>query len=91
MHHKQTQSFAELLQSAVEEPGTLSAAYQQFHTYSLGNQLLAMFQCQERGLRPGPLATFPKWKELGRHVRNGREGADAVHAADAQEAAGAAC
>ena len=54
MHTVHTQSFAELLQSAVEEPGTLSAAYQQFHNYSLGNQLLAMFQCQERGLRPGP-------------------------------------
>ena len=50
MHHKNTQSFAELLQSAVEELGTLSAAYQQFHAYSLGNQLLAMFQCQKRGL-----------------------------------------
>ena len=73
MHTTQTQSFAELLQSAVEEPGTLSAAYQQFHSYSLGNQLLAMFQCQERGLKPGPLATFPRWKELGRHVRKGEK------------------
>ncbi len=36
MHKVQTQSFAELLQSAVEEPGTLSAAYQQFHAYSVG-------------------------------------------------------
>ncbi len=73
MHKGQTQSFAELLQSAVAEPGTLSAAYQQFHSYSLGNQLLAMFQCQERGLQPGPLATFPRWKELGRHVRKGEK------------------
>ena len=73
MHTVHTQSFAELLQSAVAEPGTLSAAYQQFHSYSLGNQLLAMFQCQARGLKPGPLATFPKWKELGRHVRKGEK------------------
>ncbi len=28
-----------------------------------------MFQCFERGVQPGPLATFPKWKELGRHVK----------------------
>ena len=73
MHTTNTQSFAELLQSAVAEPGTLSAAYQQFHSFSLGNQLLAMFQCQARGLKPGPLATFPKWKELGRHVRKGEK------------------
>ncbi len=73
MHKAQTLSFAELLQSAVKEPGRLSLAYQQFHSYSLGNQLLAMFQCQERGLRPGPLATFPRWKELGRHVKRGEK------------------
>ncbi len=34
--------FAELLQSAVHEPGILSQAYQQFHSYSLG-----MFQCHQ--------------------------------------------
>ena len=66
-------AFADLLQTAVTEPGTVSQAYQQFHSYSLGNQLLAMFQCLERGLRPGPLATFPRWKELGRHVRKGEK------------------
>ena len=66
-------TFAELLRSAVEEPGTLSTAYQQFHNYSLGNQLLAMFQCHQRGLRPGPMATFPRWQELGRNVRKGEK------------------
>jgi len=65
--------FAELLQSVVHEPGILSQAYQQFHTYSLGNQLLAMFQCHERDIPAGPLATFPRWKELGRHVRKGEK------------------
>ena len=66
-------TFAGLLRTAVDEPGTLSNAYQQFHTYSLGNQLLAMFQCQAKGLQPGPMATFPRWKELGRHVRKGEK------------------
>ena len=66
-------SFAGLLRSAVAEPGTLSSAYQAFHAYSLGNQLLAMFQCHARGLRPGPMATFPRWRELGRHVRRGEK------------------
>lgn len=66
-------SFAELLKSAVSEPGTISAAYNQFHSYSLGNQLVAWTQCLKRGLEPGPLATFPKWKELGRYVKKGEK------------------
>ena len=66
-------SFAHLLQTAVHEPGIISRAYQQFHSYSLGNQLLAMAQCAERGIPPGPLATFPRWKELGRHVKRGEK------------------
>ena len=68
-----TPSFADLLRSAVTDPGVVSSAYRQFHTYSLGNQLLAWAQCLERGIPPGPMATFPKWKELGRHVRKGEK------------------
>lgn len=66
-------SFAELLQSVVSEPGIVSAAYRQFHNYSVGNQLLAWSQCLERGIQPGPLATFQRWKELGRHVKRGEK------------------
>ena len=73
MSHPTPIGFAKLLQSAVNEPGALSQAYRQFHTYSLGNQLLAMFQCHERGIAPGPMATFPGWKALGRHVRKGQK------------------
>ena len=73
MQSKTNPTFAGLLRSAVEEPGTLSGAYRQFHNYSLGNQLLAMFQCQARGLKPGPMATYPRWKELGRHVKRGEK------------------
>ena len=73
MQRTDNPTFAELLRSAVDEPGTISTAYQQFHNYSLGNQLLAMFQCHQRGLKPGPMATFPRWIELGRHVRKGEK------------------
>ena len=66
-------AFADLLRDAVHEPGILSRAYSQFHSYSLGNQLLAMAQCHEREVEPGPMATYPKWKELGRHVRKGEK------------------
>ena len=65
--------FAELLQSAVNEPGILSQAYRQFHTYSLGNQLLAWAQGADRGLQPGPMATYPRWKALGRQVKKDEE------------------
>jgi antirestriction protein ArdC len=66
-------SFADLLQSAVTEPGIISSAYRQFHNYSIGNQLLAWSQCLARGLQPGPLATYQRWKELGRYVRKGEK------------------
>ncbi len=66
-------AFADLLHSAVNEPGILSQAYRQFHNYSIGNQLLAWVQCLERGIQPGPLATYPRWKELGRYVRKGEK------------------
>jgi hypothetical protein len=30
-------------------------------------------QCTERGLAPGPIATFMRWKEKGRYVRKGEK------------------
>ncbi len=73
MQRTDNPTFAGLLRSAVAEPGTLSNAYQQFHNYSLGNQLLAMSQCHARGVKPGPMATYPRWKDLGRHIRKGEK------------------
>jgi antirestriction protein ArdC len=66
-------TFADLLRSAVSDPGVLSAAYRQFHNYSLGNQLLAWSQCLERGIQPGPIASFMGWKEKGRYVKKGEK------------------
>jgi len=48
-------------------------AYSAFHNYSLGNQLLALFQCHLRGLTAGPINTFPGWKNLGRSVKKGEK------------------
>jgi len=64
-------AFAELLDKALIEPGLISRAYSAFHGYSIGNQLLAMCQCVERGIEPGPIATFMGWKDKGRHVVKG--------------------
>jgi antirestriction protein ArdC len=66
-------SWAALLDEAVKKPGFIHEAYSRIHNYSLGNQLLALFQCFARGIQPGPLATFPKWRELGRYVKKGEK------------------
>ena len=60
-----------LLVEAVNKPGLIMEAYSAFHNYSIGNQLLALIQCQMRGLQPGPINTFPKWQTLGRVVKRG--------------------
>ena len=71
--HDQSASFAALLRSAVEEPGTHPPAYIAFHNYRLGNQILALVQCLQRGITPGPIATFMGWKDTGRYVRKGEK------------------
>ena len=65
--------FGDLLHQAVHEPGIISQAYRQFHSYSVGNQLLAWSQCAERGIQAGPINTYPGWKALGRWVRKGEK------------------
>ncbi len=66
-------TFARLLTEALEKPGSIMQAYSAFHNYSLGNQLLALFQCHLRGLTAGPINTFPGWKNLGRSVKKGEK------------------
>ena len=67
-------SFSKLLHDAVNEPGKLSESYRAFHGFSISNRLLAWTQCEQRGLKPGPLATFNRWREkFGRHVRRGEK------------------
>jgi hypothetical protein len=65
--------FADLLRDALAQPGTINKAHAAFHNYSFGNQLLALAQCEARGIAPGPLATFPGWKDKGRYVRKGEK------------------
>jgi antirestriction protein ArdC len=63
----------ELLEKAVNEPGSLSKAYSNFHNYSFGNCILAYFQAVLGGQKFGPFATYKKWKELGRQVQRGEK------------------
>ena len=63
-----------LLVEAVNKPGMIMKAYSAFWNYSVGNQILALIQCQLRGIQPGPINTFPKWQTLGRVVKRGEKG-----------------
>src|SRR5438093_2001366 len=65
--------FRQLLEEAVTKPGTLMRAYALFWNYSLGNQILALIQANQRGIPLGPIASFNRWKELGRHVKRGEK------------------
>src|SRR6059036_3642272 len=65
--------FRQLLEEAVNKPGTLMRAYSLFWNYSLGNQVLALVQANQRSIQLGPIASFNRWKELGRHVKRGQK------------------
>ncbi len=65
--------FKRLLEEAVSKPGVLMRAYSLFHQYSLGNQILAYLQAVERDIPLGPIASFNRWKELGRYVKKGEK------------------
>src|SRR5262249_46563724 len=69
--HVDIPKWSALLVEAVNKPGMIMEAYSAFHSYSIGNQILALVQCQLRGLEPGPLNTFPGWQALGRTVKRG--------------------
>jgi hypothetical protein len=78
MHHQHRSKpapdvpkWSALLVEAVNKPGLIMEAYSAFHNYSTGNQILALVQCQLRGLEPGPINTFPGWQALGRTVKRG--------------------
>jgi len=68
-----TDRWAGILKAAIEQPGLVLSAYTNFHNYSIGNQLAAMLQCHLRGIQPGPIATYPRWQQLGRQVRRGEK------------------
>lgn len=70
---RQKIQWSQLLEQAVTVPGAIEQSFRQFHGYSFGNRIAAFCQCLQRGIQPGPIATFPKWIELGRHVKKGEK------------------
>lgn len=65
--------WGKLFNSILAEPGRLGEYYSLFHSYSLGNQALAMFQMTLRGIPIGPISSFNGWKKLGRRVKKGEK------------------
>lgn len=66
-------NWSQLLEDATRKPGTMAACYRAFHNYSLGNVILAAWQCAARQIILGPIATYKKWQETGRQVRKGEK------------------
>lgn len=62
-----------LFLEALAKPGRLADCYAMFHEYSLGNRILAAIQLVSRGLPLAPIASFGKWKALGRSVKKGEK------------------
>ena len=62
-----------LFEQALTQPGVMSKAYSVFYEYSLGNAFLAASQLIDRKLPISPIASFNKWKELGRMVKKGEK------------------
>jgi antirestriction protein ArdC len=61
--------FAEVLKGS----GKMLKGYSNFHRYSFGNQMYAMWQMMGRGLEVSPIGTFKKWQSLGRNVMKGQK------------------
>lgn len=65
--------YSTIIAQALNEPGIISKAYSAFHSFSIGNQILAAIQLTERGLPLSPIASFMAWKEKGRFVQKGQK------------------
>jgi len=62
-----------LLDEALTAPGSLTGVYDRFHDYSITNMLLFRMQ----GIHE-PVASFSRWKSLGRHVLQGARAKEVI-------------
>jgi len=63
--------FLALLRDALTQPGRGSECYRLFHAYSLSNALWVAGQLWARGEPLALIASFNRWRELGRVVKKG--------------------
>jgi hypothetical protein len=74
-----------MLEMVLNEPGSMGDTYSRFYNYSYGNQVLLLSQ----GVRE-PVASYERWKALGRQVRKGTTSAwirrpISIHVDDAED------
>lgn len=62
-----------LMEEALTAPGNLGNTYSRFHDYSLTNELLFLIQ----GIRE-PVASYSRWKSLGRQVVRGAKAREVI-------------
>jgi len=66
-----TPNYSKYLKDIVNKKGKLAKCFSVFHDYSIGNQILAMIQLEERNEDLSPIAPYKKWLSLGRQVKKG--------------------
>jgi hypothetical protein len=62
-----------LIETALTAPGSIGNTYSRFHQYSFLNNLLLLMQGVE-----GPVATYDRWRSVGRQVLKGSKAAEIV-------------
>lgn len=63
-----------LLDTAINSPGQLGNSYSRFYNYSYLNLMYLLAQ----GTPIEPIATYNRWKELGRHVKKGAKAREII-------------
>lgn len=66
-----TPNYSKYLKDIVNKKGKLAKCFSVFHDYSIGNQILAISQLDERNEDLAPIAPYKKWLSLGRQVKKG--------------------
>lgn len=72
------ETYQTLFEQALKSQGKLMKGFSNFHNYSFGNQMFAMWQMLSRNQEIAPIATYKKWQELGRQVKKGAKALELV-------------
>ena len=67
------QVYAELIEKALKEPGTVSKCFSLFHDYSLFNTLYVGYQQMKRFGEITPIKGFRAWNDFNRKIKKGEK------------------
>lgn len=71
--------YSDLIQRAINEPGTINQAYSLFHDYSLLNSLYASYQMKAMKIDITPIKTFKGWNDLGKSIAKGSKAIEILY------------